>query len=150
MPTTPGGSSASEPPRFEDVWARADAIGGWMTEGQGRLLFDSALNLTSGARIVEIGSHQGRSTVVLGLAGSRDRARQARGYVEELGARSLPESLDYLRELDPRIRAGLCDALSNAGVVDALTAIEPLARDRDPQVAASAARAVAILKRQRR
>ncbi|MBP6702709.1 MAG: HEAT repeat domain-containing protein [Vicinamibacteria bacterium] len=89
-------------------------------------------------------------TVVLGLAGSRDRARQSRGYVEELGARSLPESLDYLRELDPKIRAGLCDALSNAGVVDALSAIEPLARDRDPQVAASAARAIAILKRQRR
>lgn len=88
-------------------------------------------------------------TVVLGLAGSRDRARQSRGYVEELGARSLPESLDYLRELDPKIRAGLCDALSNAGVVDALTAIEPLARDRDPQVAASATRAVAILKRQK-
>lgn len=75
MPTTPGGSSASEPPRFEDVWARADAIGGWMTEGQGRLLFDSALNLTAGARIVEIGSHQGRSTVVLGLAAASVGAR---------------------------------------------------------------------------
>jgi predicted O-methyltransferase YrrM len=75
VPTTPGGSSASEPPRFEDVWARADAIGGWMTEGQGRLLWDSALNLTPGARIVEIGSHQGRSTVVLGLAAASVGAR---------------------------------------------------------------------------
>lgn len=88
-------------------------------------------------------------TVVVGLAGSRDRARQARGYVEELGARALPEALDYLGEPDPKIRAGLCDALSNVGVVGALGGIEPLVKDRDPQVAASAARAVAILKRQK-
>lgn len=88
-------------------------------------------------------------TVILGLAGPRDRARQSRGYVEELGARALPEALDYLREPDPKIRAGLCDAFSTAGVVDATAAIEPLTRDRDQQVAASAARALAILKRPR-
>ena len=87
-------------------------------------------------------------TVILGLAGSRDRARQSRGYVEELGSRSLPEALDYLREPSPRIRSGLCDALANAGVAKALSAIEPLIKDRDPEVARSAARAVAILKRQ--
>ena len=88
-------------------------------------------------------------TVILGLGGPRDKQRQARGYVEELGARSLPEALDYLREQDPKIRAGLCDALSSSGVLEALSAIEPLVHDKDPQVAASAARAVAILKRQR-
>jgi HEAT repeat protein len=88
-------------------------------------------------------------TVVLGLAGTRDRARQARGYVEEFGARALPEALDYLREPDPKIRAGLCDALSTAGVTGASSAIEPLAKDKDPQVAAAALRALAIFKRQR-
>ena len=88
-------------------------------------------------------------TVVLGLAGTRDRARQSRGYVEELGARALPEVLDYLREPDPKIRAGLCDALSTAGVTGATSAIEPLTRDRDAAVAASAVRGLAILKRQR-
>ncbi len=88
-------------------------------------------------------------TVILGLGGAKDRARQSRGYVEELGSRALPEALDYLREADPKIRAGLCDALSTAGVVGALSAIEPLTRDKDQQVATSAARAVAILKRQR-
>lgn len=88
-------------------------------------------------------------TVVLGLSGSRDRERQARGYIEELGARSLPEVLDYLLEPDPKIRAGLCDALSTAGVLDAVTAIEPLTRDKDQQVAKSAIRALAILKSQR-
>ncbi len=88
-------------------------------------------------------------TVVLGLAGTKDRARQARGYVEELGARALPEALDYLREPDPKIRAGLCDAFSTAGVTGASGAVEPLARDKDPQVAASALRALALFKRQR-
>ncbi len=88
-------------------------------------------------------------TVVLGLAGPRDRARQSRGYLEELGARALPEALDYLRDADPKIRAGLCDALSTAGVVEAASAIEPLTKDRDTQVAASAARAMAILRRPR-
>jgi len=88
-------------------------------------------------------------TVILGLSESRDRARQSRGYLEELGARALPEALDYLRETDPQIRAGLCAALGNAGVTDALAAMEPLTKDRDPQVAASAMRAVAILGRQK-
>lgn len=88
-------------------------------------------------------------TVVLGLAGTKDRARQSRGYVEELGARALPEVLDYLREPDPKVRAGLCDALSTAGVTGAMAAIEPLAKDRDAMVAASALRGLAILKRQR-
>jgi len=88
-------------------------------------------------------------TVILGLAGPKERARQSRAYVEELGSRALPEALDYLREPDPKIRAGLCDALSTAGVADAATAIEPLTRDRDASVAGSALRAMAILKRPR-
>ena len=86
-------------------------------------------------------------TVVLGLSGPKDRARQARGYVEELGARALPEVLDYLGEPDPKIRSGLCDALAEAGVSNAVSAIEPLTRDKDGEVARSAQRAVAILKR---
>lgn len=88
-------------------------------------------------------------TVILGLAGTKERARQSRAYVEELGSRALPEALDYLRETDPKIRAGLCDALSTAGVTEAAAAIEPLTKDRDGTVAASALRAMAILKRQK-
>ena len=88
-------------------------------------------------------------TVILGLAGSRERARQSRGYLEELGARALPDALDYLRDSDPKIRAGLCDAFSTAGVTEAVAAIEPLVKDRDEEVAASAARALQILKRRR-
>ena len=86
-------------------------------------------------------------TVVLGLAGSKERAHQSRVYLEELGARALPEALDYLKEPDPKIRAGLCDAFGNTGVAGAVAAIEPLLKDKDQTVAASAARAVTILKR---
>lgn len=64
MPTQP-----SVPVRsFEDAWRLADGVPGWLTEAQGYLLWESALALGTGATIVEIGSHQGRSTVVLGLA----------------------------------------------------------------------------------
>jgi hypothetical protein len=53
----------------------ADAIPGWLTKDQARLLWDSALTLGKGERILEIGSHKGRSTVVLALAAQRIGAR---------------------------------------------------------------------------
>jgi hypothetical protein len=52
-------------PDFDAVWRVADTVPGWLTEDQGRLLFDAAAALPDGATILEIGSHQGRSTVVL-------------------------------------------------------------------------------------
>jgi predicted O-methyltransferase YrrM len=62
VPGVPGG----EP--FEDAWALAEPIPGWLTREQGRALWEAARRLPRGARIVEIGSHQGRSTVVLASA----------------------------------------------------------------------------------
>jgi predicted O-methyltransferase YrrM len=53
---------------FEDAWALADPIPGWLTRDQGRALWDAVRRLPAGARIVEIGSHQGRSTLVLASA----------------------------------------------------------------------------------
>lgn len=60
---------------FERVWSSADAIPGWTTRDQGRALWDAVLRLRPGATVVEIGSHQGRSTVVLGHAARRVGAR---------------------------------------------------------------------------
>lgn len=54
--------------RFARAWALADDVPGWLKQGQARMLFDAALRLPVGARALEIGSHQGRSTVVLGAA----------------------------------------------------------------------------------
>ncbi len=53
---------------FDDAWAAVADVDGWMTEGQGRALYDAATACPSGGRIVEIGSFQGRSTIVLALA----------------------------------------------------------------------------------
>jgi hypothetical protein len=46
----------------------AESVDGWLTRDQAMLLWDSASELRSGATILEIGSHQGRSTIVLAAA----------------------------------------------------------------------------------
>jgi len=53
---------------FAAVWTRAETIPGWLTPAQARVLWDAASNAEPGSLIVEIGSHQGRSTVVLAAA----------------------------------------------------------------------------------
>ena len=55
-------------PDFATAWARADAVGGWLTRDQGQALWAAASGVTAGGRILEIGSHQGRSTIVLASA----------------------------------------------------------------------------------
>jgi hypothetical protein len=54
--------------RFPEIWALADGIPGWLTEAQAALLHEQAQALPAGATAVEIGSHRGRSTVVLAAA----------------------------------------------------------------------------------
>lgn len=46
----------------------ADGVDGWLTRAQAGRLWDAAASVRPGARIVEIGSFRGRSTVVLALA----------------------------------------------------------------------------------
>jgi predicted O-methyltransferase YrrM len=53
---------------FADAMARAAQAEGWMTEAQGRRLYDAAARCRPGGRIVEIGSFRGRSTIVLASA----------------------------------------------------------------------------------
>ncbi|WP_392426155.1 class I SAM-dependent methyltransferase [Barrientosiimonas humi] len=67
--------TSSDAPSFADAWAAAQTVTGWMTQEQGRLLWDAAMALGPGATIVEIGSHQGRSTVILGRAAQHVGAR---------------------------------------------------------------------------
>lgn len=60
-PPAPGG-------QFADAWSRTARIDGWLTDAQARELWEAARNLSSGSTVVEIGSHQGRSTVTLASA----------------------------------------------------------------------------------
>ncbi|MQA27129.1 MAG: class I SAM-dependent methyltransferase [Micromonosporaceae bacterium] len=60
---------------FDEAWAQVEAIPGWLSRDQAEMLWDAVLRLRRGARVVEIGSHQGRSTIVLGHAARRVGAR---------------------------------------------------------------------------
>lgn len=65
MPESPLTSAEG---RFSEIWPFADGIPGWLTRAQAELLHEQALALPAGALAVEVGSHQGRSTVVLAHA----------------------------------------------------------------------------------
>lgn len=58
---------------FEARWPRVDEVPGWLTRDQARVLHDSVVEAGPAPVVVEIGSHQGRSTVV--LASARDDVR---------------------------------------------------------------------------
>ena len=60
---------------FDGAWTVASGIRGWLTRDQARMLWDRACVLGEGATIIEIGSHQGRSTVVLARAAQEVGAR---------------------------------------------------------------------------
>ena len=54
---------------FDVAWERARHINGWLTEDQARVLHTEATRIAPG-RVVEIGSHLGRSTTVLASTGA--------------------------------------------------------------------------------
>jgi hypothetical protein len=57
---------------FEEAWEAVAGVQGWMTRGQAEALYDAAQRCRPGSRIVEIGSFQGRSTIVLASAAPAD------------------------------------------------------------------------------
>ncbi|HEV7191699.1 MAG TPA: class I SAM-dependent methyltransferase [Jatrophihabitantaceae bacterium] len=69
----PARSAAAPGSDWATAWDHAENVGGWMTVEQGRGLWAAAAAVATGERILEIGSHQGRSTVVLATA-ARGRA----------------------------------------------------------------------------
>jgi predicted O-methyltransferase YrrM len=50
---------------FDDAWAHARDVEGWLTEAQARRLFAAAAGVAPDGRVVEIGSFRGRSAIVL-------------------------------------------------------------------------------------
>jgi glycosyltransferase involved in cell wall biosynthesis/predicted O-methyltransferase YrrM len=53
---------------FERAWRFASPLEGWLSEAQARKLFEAARSVPDQSWIVEIGSHHGKSTVVLARA----------------------------------------------------------------------------------
>ena len=60
--------SSPPTPIAPEVAAALDGVEGWLTDGQAALLQQEARRCRAGERIVEIGSFQGRSTIVLASA----------------------------------------------------------------------------------
>jgi predicted O-methyltransferase YrrM len=89
---------------FDLAWAAAEPIPGWLTREQGRLLSDRARALSPGGTVLEIGSHQGRSTVVLAQA-AVDRGLHVVAvdpFVEGRLFGGEPTRAKFLRNLDER------------------------------------------------
>lgn len=59
---------------FIEAWSRCISVPGWLTREQAAELWSAARDIARGATIVEIGSHQGRSTIALGTAAARNGA----------------------------------------------------------------------------
>lgn len=94
-------------PTFAAAWTRARHVEGWLTEAQARVLFVEAQCATG--PVVEIGSHLGRSTIVLAASGAR-----------VVAVDPFPPDWKYgTADTEARFRAHL-DA---AGVTDAVTVL---------------------------
>ncbi|HEY7047690.1 MAG TPA: class I SAM-dependent methyltransferase [Jatrophihabitantaceae bacterium] len=64
-------AETAEDTGFAAVWAHVRGIPGWLTQAQALALWQAASATPAPGVIVEIGSHQGRSTIVLAAAGGR-------------------------------------------------------------------------------
>jgi predicted O-methyltransferase YrrM len=53
---------------FEDAFARAERVEGWLTRAQAQRLWDAAARVPSAGLVVEIGSFRGRSAIVMASA----------------------------------------------------------------------------------
>ncbi|HWL44632.1 MAG TPA: class I SAM-dependent methyltransferase [Ilumatobacter sp.] len=133
MPATPA------PVTPDAAWAAVADVAGWMSRGQSDALFAAAAAAPDDAQIVEIGSFQGRSTVVLALAApaharivaidphaGNDRGPQEiEGYITEAEG-------DHQRFLANLDRAGVADRVthirkfSDAALGDVAGAIDVL------------------------
>jgi predicted O-methyltransferase YrrM len=66
--TQPQSTSPEAVPSFAAALAQVQGVDGWLTNAQAHRLFNTAAPLRAPARIVEVGSFRGRSTIVLASA----------------------------------------------------------------------------------
>ncbi len=106
---------------FEHAWAVAAHVPGWLTEPQAHRLWDETVRLSAGAHVVEIGSHQGRSTVVL--------ARALMAATQDGRLTAIDPFVTGPRYGGAATRTALEGNLDAAGVSGIVTIIEARSRD---------------------
>jgi predicted O-methyltransferase YrrM len=92
------------------IRAVAATIDGWLSESQGRALYDAAATTTGRGAIVEIGSWKGRSTTWL-AAGAKMAGRRVYAIDRHVGSREDPAANTWPDFIGNISRAGVADAV---------------------------------------
>jgi SAM-dependent methyltransferase len=101
---------------FADALAAARDVEGWLTDAQARRLWERAGSLSPGARIVEIGSFRGRSTIV--LASAAPEGAEVLAIDPHLGTDRGPREWVTSEDLGERDLHAFLGNLERAGVAD--------------------------------
>ena len=119
-------------PNFESAAELISDVEGWLTGAQARRLFDRVAQLGAGARVVEIGSFRGKSTIVLATA--------ATGGVEIVAVDPHQGGDRGPREIEPDQTLGDADHeaftanLKRAGVADRVRHLRLTSVEAHPEV----------------
>ena len=109
------------------------AVEGWMTNGQARLLWDSARRVRADGRIVEIGSFRGRSTVVLSRAA--DASVEVVAIDPHAGNDRGPQEIDGFVDEAARDHEVFLRNLHQAGVRDRVRHVRRMSDEAHAEVA---------------
>jgi HEAT repeat protein len=90
---------------------------------------------------------EGKVDAIVEALGRGKQHEQALQYIHEIAAGRADVLVRHVQDPDVRIRVELIDAMGLSGDPKALPLVEPLAKDRDAEVAKAATRAVARLRR---
>jgi hypothetical protein len=115
---------------FDEALAAVEGVEGWLSDGQARRLWDCAVAVPAGGRVVEIGSFRGRSAIVMARAGAEvvaidPHAGNDRGPQEIHGSPDVGQT-DHQAFLANLERAGVAQSVRHvrAPSQDALGAVE--------------------------
>jgi predicted O-methyltransferase YrrM len=109
---------------FDDAWARARDVEGWLTEAQARRLFAAAAAVAPAGHVVEIGSFRGRSAIVLAGAGV-----DVVGIDPHAGSDRGPPEIAADADRGAADAAAFAENLARAGVADRVRHVRAFSSD---------------------